>query len=89
MPATASGRFVAAAIASMSSAEVFVNSSAPGFMAESSAPKTSCLTGNCSNTASITTSHPAIFSYASTGSISGRRLSISAWARLPRWTLTA
>ncbi len=62
VPATASGRFVTAAIASMSRADVLENSSAPGFIAASSLVNTSFFTGICSNTASITTSQSAIAS---------------------------
>ena len=89
VPATASGRAVAAAIRSMSMAEVLLNSSAPGFITRSSSANTACFTPICSNTASITASHSAIASYPSTGEISASRRSISVASMLPRFTLTA
>ena len=45
VPATTSGRLVTLAISSISSAEVLVRSSAPGFMTSSSLANTSFLTG--------------------------------------------
>ena len=90
VPATASGRLVAPAILSMSIAEVLVSSSAPGFITASSFGEHLLLhVACCSNTASITRRSRRSPRSVSTGSISARRLSISACVRLPRLTLTA
>ena len=55
-PATSCGRFVTSAMMSMSIAEEFVSSSAPGFITASSFANTSFFTSMRSNTASMTTS---------------------------------
>ena len=62
VPATSCGRLVIVASWSMSSAEVFENSSAPGFITSSSCANTGFLTSISSNTASITRSQSAISS---------------------------
>ncbi len=56
VPTTLSGRFVAAAIASTSSVEVFVARIADGFAVRSSLPKISRFSARFSNTASMTIS---------------------------------
>ena len=59
MPTTSAGRREAAAIASTSSVDVFVASTAAGPASSPSRPKTSRFTARFSNTASITRSAPA------------------------------
>ncbi len=80
---TASGRDVAAAISSTSSAEVLVARIAPGLAMRSSRPNTSFLTSMFSNTASITRSASASFSISSVGVSSAMRRSMSAAVMRP------
>ena len=89
VPSTSAGRLVAPAISSMSRVEVFEASIAPGFITASSLPKTSFLTGISSNTASMTMSASAIWSYSSAGVMRSMRVSTASAARLPRFTLVS
>ena len=87
MPITDSGREVAVAISSMSSALVLVARIAPGLQIASSREKTSFLMSIRSNTASMTRSTSARSARSSVGVIRAIRSSTSASLNRPRFAL--